>query len=486
MPPSNSLKESQIIASTPAGLAYLDKAGTADPYAMPRHIALLNRKLVAVARGDIKRLMVFLPPRHGKSMIISQYFPAWYLGVFPERRFMLTSYGDDFSAGWGRKSRDVLQEHGHLYGVKISDSSSSAKEWNIHGHTGGLIAAGVGGQLTGHGSHVLSIDDPFKSREEAESITVRERVWDWYTQTAYPRLEPDGAVILVMQRWHGDDLAGRLLAAQSHADHWDVVNLPAIAEEQDEIGRMPGDPLWPERFSLTDLERIRAAMGGYAWSSQYQQRPSPAKGATFRREWMERRYRELPLLSTVIQTVDSAFKTGVSNDYSVIATWGTDGKNYYLLDVWCERVEFPDLISAIKAQATHHRPNVIVIEDAASGQSAVQTLKRDTNLPIVGQKFQGSKQSRADSISPLFESGKVYLPESAPWLSDWIEEHIQFPKAPHDDRVDTTSMALLRLREPDVQYMPNVLEAASPAAQMGMSEAQYQDLASRLPPGILL
>lgn len=480
---SNSLNESQIISSTPAGLAIVD---TDRAFQVPAHIALLNRKLIGVARGDIKRLMVFIPPRHGKSLLISQYFPAWYLGLFPEHRFMLTSYGDDFSASWGRKSRDVLERNGHLYGVKLSDSSSSAKAWDIAGHTGGLVAAGVGGQLTGHGAHILSMDDPYKSREEAESPTVRERVYEWYTQTAYPRLEPDGAVILIMQRWHHDDLAGRLLRAQSHADQWHVVCLPAIAEEQDELGRMPGDPLWPERFTRDDLERIKAAMGGYAWSSQYQQRPSPSKGATFRREWMEKRYHETPILPTVIQTVDSAFKTGVSNDYSVIATWGTDGKNYYLLDVWRERVEFPDLVAAIKAQAARWRPNAVVIEDAASGQSAVQTLKRETNLPIVGQRFKGSKQSRADSVSPLFEAGKVYLPESAPWLSDWMEEHVQFPKAPHDDTVDTTSMALLRLREPDVSYMTNVYEMASPAAQMGLSEQQYRDLSDRLPPGILL
>lgn len=483
MPQSNSLNESQIISSTPAGLAIVD---TDRAYQVPRHIAILNRKLIGVARGDIKRLMVFIPPRHGKSLLISQYFPAWYLGLFPERRFMLTSYGDDFSAGWGSKSRDLLRQWGHLYGVAISDSSSSASAWNIAGNTGGLIAAGVGGQLTGYGAHILSIDDPYKSREEAKSITVRERVYEWYTQTAYPRLEPDGAVILVMQRWHHDDLAGRLLRDQSHADRWDVVCLPAIAEEQDELGRMPGDALWPEHWPVEKLEAIKAAMGGYAWSSQYQQRPSPSKGATFRREWMDKRYRETPLLPTIIQTIDSAFQTGVSNDYSVIATWGTDGKNYYLLDVWCERVEFPDLISAIKAQAARHRPNSIVIENAASGQSAIQTLKRETNLPIVGLRFKGSKQSRADSVSPLFEAGKVYLPDDAPWLSDWIEEHVQFPRAPHDDRVDTTSMALLRLREPDISYMPSVYEMASPAAQMGLSEEQYRDLSDRLPPGILL
>ncbi len=434
-----------LLKATPAGLAILASNGN---WQLARHLDLLNRKLMEVAAGRIRRLLVQLPPRHGKSELVSRYFPAWYLATHPEHRFMLTGYGNEFAATWGRASRDVLAEWGPLlYGVRVADDSSAADRWDLYKHRGGMHTAGIGGQVTGHGSHILVIDDPLKDRAEAESQHSRNQLWQWYTDTVYPRLEPRGRVVLCMQRWHHDDLAGRLLkAAQSGGDTWEVLNLPALAEENDMMGRLPGEALWPERFPLEELARIRANMSPRGWISQYQQRPAAESGATFRREWLSaKRYRELPQLTTRIMAIDTAFKTGVSHDYSCIETWGAGDAGYYVLDVWREQVEYPDLKRAIIDQFNRYNPSAVLIEDAASGQSIIQDLQRTTTLPIIAVKAKGSKQARADSVSPLWEAGKVYLPETAPWLHIFLEEHLAFPFGAHDDTVDPGVYALQRL-----------------------------------------
>jgi predicted phage terminase large subunit-like protein len=411
-----------------------------------RHLDVLNRRLMDVADGRIRRLLVQMPPRHGKSELVSKYFPAWYLGLHHEHRIMLASYGDEFSATWGRRSRDILAEWGpKLYGVSVSDASAAANRWDLHKHRGGMITAGVGGQVTGHGAHVMIIDDPQKDRREADSQTMRDQVWTWFTDTIYPRLEPRGKIILCMQRWHHDDLAGRLLKASENggmSDRWHVLSLPAIAEEDDPMGRLPGEALWPERFPVDELDRIRANMSPRGWISQYQQRPAPEAGATFRAEWQGYRYRELPQLQRKVMAIDTAYKTGVANDFSVIETWGQSINAYPLVDVWRDQVEYPELKRAIIDQFNRYQPNVVLIEDSASGQSIIQDLKRTTTLPIVPVKAIGSKQARADAVSPLWESGKVLLPESAPWLHVFLEEHLAFPFGAHDDTVDPGVYAL--------------------------------------------
>jgi predicted phage terminase large subunit-like protein len=305
----------------------------------------------------------------------------------------------------------------------------------------------------------LIIDDPVKNMEEANSATLREKAWSWYTSTAYTRLEPEGRILVIQTRWHHDDLSGRILdrAKEELADGepWHVLSLPAIAEgdEQYDIpgapspfSRKEGEPLWPDRFSAERLAKIRSDVGSSVWTSLYQQRPSPEAGMIWRAEWFKR-YRELPEISYTIQTVDSAFKTTMSADYSVIATWGKTAAGFYLLDLWRARVEFPDLKRAVVDQYNKNRPYAIYIEDKASGQSAIQELRRETNLPILAYESSDSKIARAQAVSPLAEAGKVYVPAEAPWVADWLDEHAKFPNGSFDDQVDTSSMALEKLRD---------------------------------------
>ncbi len=413
---------------------------------------MLNYKLWQLGTGQIKRLMVEMPPRHGKSETGSKYFPAWLIGA-RRRRVILTSYEATFAASWGRKVRDILSEWGPaLYGVGVSDSSAAMAWWELADGSASMMTAGVGGPITGKGGDLL-IDDPVKNAEEANSQTYRDKVWDWYQSTAYTRLEPDGFVLLTMTRWHDDDLAGRLLKEQEHGgDQWEVIKLPAIAEHDECIPladgycyrRAEGEPLWPERFNTARLAEIRTAVGSQVWASLYQQRPTPDGGLIWHREWFKR-YSELPPLTRIIQTIDTAFQTGVASDYSVIATWGRTETDYYLVDLWRARVEYPELKRAIIDQARKHEPEKIYLEKAASGQSAFQELRRETDLPIVAIPPQGSKESRAAAVSPLAEAGHVWIPAEAPWVADWVEEHVAFPRGAHDDQVDTTSLALSRL-----------------------------------------
>lgn len=309
-----------------------------------------------------------------------------------------------------------------------------------------VIAAGVGGGVTGFGADVLLIDDPVKNREDADSETMREKAWQWYLDVARTRLMPNGAIVLQMTRWHEDDMAGRVLNSPG-ASEWTVLNLPALAEAGDTLGRDIGQPLWPDWYDEQALADLKRDLGTRSWLALYQQRPTAEEGGMFKRSWFTDRYETAPKMQTIIQTVDSAFKTGVANDYSSIATWGTDGVNYYVLDVWRDKVEFPQLMTAVQdnyaKQAT--KPHALLIEDTASGQSVIQQLRSTTKLPVIPVRVSASKEARAGSVAPLAEALKVKLPKYAPWVDEWIEEHVSFPTGKHDDLVDTTSMALARL-----------------------------------------
>jgi hypothetical protein len=249
------------------------------------HLDLLNRRLLDTAAGRTRRLMVFAPPRHGKSQLVSVYLPAWFLGVYPDKRVILSSYEASFAAGWGRKVRDILAEHGEaVFGLKLRSDSTAADRWDLAGHAGGMMTAGVGGPLTGKGADLFILDDPVKNAEEAMSQALRDKCWDWFLSTAYTRLEPGAAVVLIMTRWHPDDLSGRILARQEETGAlWDVVSLPALAEADDPLGRKPGEALWPERYPVESLNEIRSTQGSMWFQAMYQQSPTLPEGNLFKR-----------------------------------------------------------------------------------------------------------------------------------------------------------------------------------------------------------
>lgn len=414
------------------------------------HLLLLNTKLVDVAAGRVKRLMVFMPPRHGKSELVSRYFPPWYLGVFPDNRIILASYEADFAATWGRKARNLLEEYGsELFGVRVSGDSSAASRWDIADHEGGMITAGVRGPITGKGANVAIIDDPVKNDQEALSQTYRDATWDWYRATFSTRIQGDGAIILVMTRWHEDDLAGRLLEAQkTDGDKWEVVSFPALAEEDDPLGRPFGEPLCSDLFTKETLGKTQKRIGSRWWTSLYQQRPSPDEGGILKRGWWK--FYRLPVdpagFAEIIQSWDMAFKETTTSDFVVGQAWGRKGADVFLLDQVRDRMDFPATVQAVKSfSAKWPQATAKLIEDKANGPAVISTLQHEVS-GLIPVNPEGGKEARAHAVSPLIEAGNVYLPDpnDAPWIHDFIEECAAFPKGAHDDQVDGMTQALVR------------------------------------------
>jgi predicted phage terminase large subunit-like protein len=311
-----------------------------------------------------------------------------------------------------------------------------------------MMTAGVGGPLTGKGANLLLVDDPIKNAEEAASQTQRDKIWNWWTSTAYTRLEPDGIAVVVMTRWSEDDLVGRLLREAEHGgEQWDVLSLPAFAEDGDLMDRALDEPLWPERFDTAALERIRTAVGSYVWNALYQQRPAPAEGGMFKRNWW-RFSRVLPeRFDEVIQSWDFAFKETRTSDFVVGQVWGRKGADKFLLDQVRARTDFTGSISAVR-QLSSRWPKAAakLVEGKANGPAVIAALKKEIS-GLIEVEPQGSKESRAAAVTPQVEAGNVYLPERElhPWVSDFIEEHASFPNGAHDDQVDACSQALARL-----------------------------------------
>ena len=440
-------------------------------YEVAPHHVLLADTLEKVQRREIKRLMVFMPPRHGKTELTGQRFPAWCLGKNPDKRLMICSYSDAKAYGLSRAVRGQVQDTDRwpFPDVKIAYGEASMANWSLEGRRGGCLAAGVGGGITGHGADILIIDDPIKGREQADSPTWREKNWQWYTSDAYTRLEPDAAVILQMTRWHEDDLAGRLVDLQTELakrmlrgedpgdEPWYILDLPArsFGEDVDPLKRPEGAVLWPNRWDERVMRGIQNTIGERAWNSEYQQKPTTQEGLVFKRNWFGRRFRSIADLTIrrVAIVVDSAFKTGVANSFSVAALWfagAMDGEQVCgVLDVWRKRVEYSDLETAIKDfhakwARTLGRPIDTYIEDKASGQSLIQTLKRNSDVPAIAwhDPYGENKEARAEAATPMFRAGRVVLPDGAVWVGDWVAEHCDFPTAKFNDQVDTSGMGI--------------------------------------------
>jgi predicted phage terminase large subunit-like protein len=343
---------------------------------------------------------------------------------------------------------DELPLHKAVFkNCSIADDSQAAHRFNLSGG-GAYYAVGSGGAITGRGANLLLIDDPTKSLADANSEAYRRSLHEWFESTAYTRLQgDDAAVVIIATRWHLDDLPGWLLR-ETTAEGWEVLSLPAIAEV-DEGWRREGEALWPRRYNLKRLEQIRATAGGAAWASLYQQTPVAAEGAIFKREWWrDHTPATLPArFEQIVVSLDTAFKAGASNDYSVGLVLGVGETGYYVLDVWRDRVEFPALMRQVEMLALKWKPDRVLIEDKASGQSLIQELQSNSRLAIEPVKIDSDKVTRATACTPLVEAGKVFLPEDADWLADFLEELSSFPAAPHDDMVDALSQALNFTRE---------------------------------------
>lgn len=424
-------------------------------YETSAHIETLTRELEWAATTPNARLIVDMPPRHSKSLHVSENLPAWYLGNHPDQRVIAASHTAALAYTFSRRVRNkIASDRYPFHGVKVAGDKAAVQAWDLDGFLGGYHAVGVGGSPTGSGGNLIVIDDPIRSAADADSEVVRDALWEWYQGTMRTRLEPGGSIVITATRWHDDDLTGRLIAEQATGgEQWRVVHMPAIDDA--------GNALWPERWPLDALNKIRSAVGSRVWSAQYQGDPIPSEGGMFKRSWWQT-YTELPELTKVELTMDSAFKEGVENDYSVIACWGNDGLgNSYLIRVWRERVAFPELLKMAHGAhewARNEFPGLripLVIEDKASGQSAIQTLKRPLPqmsgqplpaLPIIIFPIPGnqSKVARAEGVTPIVEGGRAFVPKHAPWIDDWLKEHERFPLGAHDDQVDTTSMALSR------------------------------------------
>lgn len=419
-------------------------------YRHARHTKLISEKLKEVEEGKIKRLMIFLPPRHSKSMTVSETFPSFFIGKNLNRRVILVSYGDSLARKFGRANRNKLEEYGEeIFGINLSKDNSSVTNWGIEGYRGGMISAGIGGPITGEGADLLIIDDPIKNRKEADSKTYRNMVWDEWQNTLYTRLQPNGAVIIILTRWHEDDLAGRLLNPEyGVVEDWEIIRLPAIAEENDLLGRKVGELLWPEDgFDEEWAEVTKTAVGSQTWASLYQQRPAPAEGNVVKREWWQF-YNDLPEdLDEVIQSWDLSFKETEDGSYVVGQVWGKKGANKYLIDQVRARMDFTKTLRAIRNLSIKYpEARLKLIEDKANGPAIISTLRQEIS-GIVPVNPRGSKEERASAVSPDIEAGNVYLPSPsiASWVNDYIEEWAAFPYGENDDQVDATSQALDRL-----------------------------------------
>ena len=443
---------------SPVDLAKID---TNYKYKAPLHIMELNRLLLQIDDRKISRLAVFMPPRHGKSELISKYFPAYYLAKHPDHRVLLASYEADFAATWGYKARKILEEHGPSFknNLSIDNNSRARNRWDIKDHHGGMMTAGIGGPITGKGADLLIIDDPVKNSEEANSEIYREKAYDWYKSTAYTRLESDGIIILIMTRWHESDLAGMILG--NSKEDWTILKLPAFAEDNDPLGRKPGDALWPARFSHERLLEIEAELGSYWFNAMYQQRPQPPGGSMLKLPWLNHYLQsEIPDLEelSIFQGWDLAISTNETADYTVCTTIGVsdDGK-IYVLDWYRSRIDFPTQIKCVEKLALKWDPLQIGIESNAYQNALPQYLIENTMLPIKKVNRTKDKITRIVSGFVQFENGKVLLPEKHPKLKNFKNEYTYFPHGKHDDMLDSMELVLQLTKEPTYNMSPDLI-----------------------------
>jgi len=426
-----------------------------------RHHAVLAKKFEDIASGKIKRLAISLPPRHTKSEFGSFLFPSWFLGKFPNKKVMQASNTGELAVGFGRKVRNLVmgEQYAEVFpDVTLRQDSKAAGRWSTN-KDGEYFAIGVGGTMTGRGADLVIIDDPHTEQEAALAAhdpSVYDKSYEWYTSGPRQRLQPNGAIIIIATRWSERDLIGRVIqdsVERGRPDEWDVVELPAI---------MPsGNSLWPEFWPLDQLEALKEELSPAKWNAQYQQQPTGEEGAIIKREWWNIWTKEdPPRCEFIIQAWDTAFTKNERSDFSACTTWGifymnedSNDTHMILLDSFQKRMEFPELKEKARSHYLEWEPDDCIIEAKAAGASLIQELNQQADLfvrgytPSRGTRQQSNdKISRMNTVAPIFQSGKVWAPDTR-WARELIDQMAAFPNAAHDDLADTAVMAVTRFRQ---------------------------------------
>jgi len=414
-----------------------------------KHHRIYAEKLNRIANGELKRLIVNMPPRHTKSEFASHLFPAFFMGRHPKAKLIQTTHTGELAIRFGRKAKNMIEstEYERVFPeVTLAADSKAAGRWESN-HGGEYFAAGVGGAITGRGADLLIIDDPH-SEQDALSPAVLESHYEWYTSGPRQRLQPGGAIVLVMTRWSVKDLTGKLLEAQAkddETDQWEVVEFPAVINEK---------PMWGNFWSIEGLMGVKASIPLTKWQAQWMQQPTSEEGAIIKREWWKTWEKEdIPKLQYIIQSYDTAFSSKETADYSAITTWGvfepSEGEkpNLILLDAKKGRWNFPELKSIAQEEYKYWEPEAVLIEAKASGLPLTHELQK-AGIPVINYTPSrgNDKHSRVNSVAPLFESGAIWAPTKK-FAEEVIEECAAFPFGDHDDYVDSTTQALMRYRQ---------------------------------------
>jgi len=413
-----------------------------------KHHKKIADKFNQIASGKIKRLIINMPPRHTKSEFASYLLPSWMVGRKPDLKIIQTTHTTELAIRFGRKAKTLMDspEYKQVFKTRLREDSQAAGKWETE-QGGEYYAAGVGSAITGRGADLLIIDDPH-SEQDAMNVTALERAYEWYTSGPRQRLQPGGAIVVVMTRWNMKDLTGMLLKSQKElkSDKWEIIEFPAI---------LPSNkPVWPEYWKKEELEGVKASISIGKWNAQWMQNPTAEEGSLIKREWWKTWEKDhIPPLQHIIQSYDTAFLKKESADYSAITTWGVfrpnddSPPNLILLDALKERLEFPELRKTALEQYRYWNPETVIVESKASGLPLTYELRK-MGIPVINYTPSkgNDKHARVNSVAPLFESGQIWAPDHK-FAEEVIEECASFPYGDHDDLVDSMTQAVMRFRQ---------------------------------------
>jgi len=439
-------------------------------YIVGKHHRMLADMLMSIERGEKDRICVNIPPRHGKSQLVSIMFPAWFLGRNPDKKVMMVSHTTDLAVDFGRKVRNLINtdEYRSIFPtVALAQDSKSAGRWNTN--VGGeYYACGIGSALAGRGAHLLLVDDPHSEQDVINgNFEVFDKAYEWFTFGARTRLMPAGKVAIIQTRWHMDDLTGRVvrdMGQNERSDQYEVVEFPAILDTTDKkTGKPVQKPLWPEFFDLDALERTKASMPAFQWNAQYQQQPTAEEAALIKREWWNEWTKETPpVCEYVIMSLDAAAETHNRADYTALTTWGVfmneeeSAYHIILLNSIKQRLEFPELKNLAMEEYADWEPDAFIVEKKSAGTALYQEMRR-MGLPVqeyTPHRGSGDKLARLNSVADIVASGMVWVPQTR-WAEEVVEEIAGFPFMSHDDLVDSTVMALMRFRQGGFITLPS-------------------------------